>query len=400
MLALERARRVRGAAVAVSGVVASLSLAVALTVMVASFRELGHAAGSTRCCPPICTCARPPRPGTGDAAYFCRPSSCWRWRRCPAWTASRCAPHAAAAGPGTGSVTLMSRPLGSTTRCAALPLVGEPLPVPEGACGRFMSARRWWTCMALRPGRSGRWLSRLFGRLPADDGQRTLFFRGRRLARLCAPVRRHGDGQRRLRAPDGRHGAPTTWRCGWHRADPAVVQQAIRALARATGPGSRCWNLLSRRDPRPRCASSTAALPSPTGCRRWPLASACLAWRPASARRCWRGARSSACWRTWASRAARSWPWWPAKALAWTAWARRRAAAGPGRERGAGACGQPAELSLDHGPAACPGCGCWRCAPPWWLAGTVTAWLAGRAAAGRMRCWRSRKTGSRTGTRQ
>ncbi len=40
MLAVERARRVRGsAAVAVSGVVASLSLAVALTVMVASFRD-------------------------------------------------------------------------------------------------------------------------------------------------------------------------------------------------------------------------------------------------------------------------------------------------------------------------------------------------------------------------
>ncbi len=40
MLAIERARRVRGgAAVAISGVVASLSLAVALTVMVASFRN-------------------------------------------------------------------------------------------------------------------------------------------------------------------------------------------------------------------------------------------------------------------------------------------------------------------------------------------------------------------------
>ena len=40
MLAVERARRVReSAAVAVSGVVASLSLAVALTVMVSSFRH-------------------------------------------------------------------------------------------------------------------------------------------------------------------------------------------------------------------------------------------------------------------------------------------------------------------------------------------------------------------------
>ena len=40
LLAVERARRVReSAAVAVSGVVAALSLAVALTVMVASFRQ-------------------------------------------------------------------------------------------------------------------------------------------------------------------------------------------------------------------------------------------------------------------------------------------------------------------------------------------------------------------------
>src|SRR4029079_8036126 len=40
LLAVERARRVReSAAVAVSGVVASLSLAVALTVMVTSFRD-------------------------------------------------------------------------------------------------------------------------------------------------------------------------------------------------------------------------------------------------------------------------------------------------------------------------------------------------------------------------
>src|SRR4029079_5298170 len=44
LLAVERARRVReSAAVAVSGVVAALSLAVALTVMVASFRDsVGH----------------------------------------------------------------------------------------------------------------------------------------------------------------------------------------------------------------------------------------------------------------------------------------------------------------------------------------------------------------------
>jgi hypothetical protein len=39
----------------------------------------------------------------------------------------------------------------------------------------------------------------------------------------------------------------------------------------------------------------TAALPSPTGCRRWPSASGCSALPPASAPRCWRGARSLGC---------------------------------------------------------------------------------------------------------
>ena len=57
LLAVERARASReSAAVAVGGVVASLSLAVALTVMVASFRD-SVATGSTWCCPPTSTCA-------------------------------------------------------------------------------------------------------------------------------------------------------------------------------------------------------------------------------------------------------------------------------------------------------------------------------------------------------
>ena len=59
LLAVERARRQREtAAVAVSGVVASLSLAVALTVMVASFRE-SVTSGWTACCRPTCMCAAP-----------------------------------------------------------------------------------------------------------------------------------------------------------------------------------------------------------------------------------------------------------------------------------------------------------------------------------------------------
>jgi putative ABC transport system permease protein len=86
LLAVERARRVReSAAVAVSGVVAALSLAVALTVMVASFRHRSRA-GWTCCCRPTSTCA--PRWAPRPAAT--RPSSRPRWcrhRACPAWRA-------------------------------------------------------------------------------------------------------------------------------------------------------------------------------------------------------------------------------------------------------------------------------------------------------------------------
>jgi hypothetical protein len=45
---------------------------------------------------------------------------------------------------------------------------------------------------------------------------------------------------------------------------------------------------------------------------------------------------------------------------AWTGMGHRRRAAGPGRVRGAGACGQPAELSLDHGDEHAAGA-CGRC---------------------------------------
>jgi putative ABC transport system permease protein len=94
LLAVARARHQREtAAVAVSGVVASLSLAVALTVMVASFRE--SRSGWTRYCLPTCTCAALPiwRPVTRciSARTMCRrpphckvSGSCKRnaWCRC------------------------------------------------------------------------------------------------------------------------------------------------------------------------------------------------------------------------------------------------------------------------------------------------------------------------------
>ena len=140
MLAVERARRVReSAAVAVSGVVASLSLAVALTVMVASFRTSVTAWLDTVL--PAALYVRTASGGSAnDSAYFD-----------PAFV------RAAAGVPGIARlstqrnrvipldpakppVTLIARPLyegpGGTL---SLPLAGPALPVPPGQIGIYVS---------------------------------------------------------------------------------------------------------------------------------------------------------------------------------------------------------------------------------------------------------------------
>jgi putative ABC transport system permease protein len=83
LLAVERARRVReSAAVAVSGVVASLSLAVALTVMVASFRDsVTHWLDVVL--PADLYVRAAMGTGAADTVYF-PPELVRRWRGCPA----------------------------------------------------------------------------------------------------------------------------------------------------------------------------------------------------------------------------------------------------------------------------------------------------------------------------
>jgi putative ABC transport system permease protein len=136
LLAVERARRVReSAAVAVSGVVAALSLAVALTVMVASFRESvarwldvvlpadlyvrtagSSAAAETAFLPPAFVDAVTSLEGV-------RRVSAQRWR-------------SLLFDPARPAVTLIARPLDDPR---ALPLVEDPLPVPEGRVGVYVS---------------------------------------------------------------------------------------------------------------------------------------------------------------------------------------------------------------------------------------------------------------------
>jgi len=146
MLAVERARRMRGtAAVAVSGVVASLSLAVALTVMVASFRDsvtqwLGVVL-------PADLYVRATSGGRGgnsgggsstDTATFA-PAFVQSLAQLPGVARTgtlRTQPlQLDAARP---AVTLIARSLEGGA-AQSLPLVGSALPVPEGQIGIYVS---------------------------------------------------------------------------------------------------------------------------------------------------------------------------------------------------------------------------------------------------------------------
>lgn len=161
LLAVERARRVReSAAVAVSGVVAALSLAVALTVMVASFRQSvadwldvllpadlylrtsnSTAAGDTAFLDPALVQALPQVPGVARV------------------TTQRV--RHLLLDPARPPVALLARPLDDGGR--SLPLVGGPVAVPAGAIPVYVSeamvdlygARRGQPLPALEPALGG-----------------------------------------------------------------------------------------------------------------------------------------------------------------------------------------------------------------------------------------------------
>ena len=137
LLAVERARRVReSAAVAVSGVVASLSLAVALTVMVASFRDsvtqwLGVVLPADLYVRSTLSAS------ASDAAYF-SPEFVQALARLPGVarlsTLRTTQLLLDAAKP---AVTLIARPIDDPAK--SLPLVGPALPVPPGKIGIYVS---------------------------------------------------------------------------------------------------------------------------------------------------------------------------------------------------------------------------------------------------------------------
>ncbi|MDP3606161.1 MAG: FtsX-like permease family protein, partial [Polaromonas sp.] len=137
LLAVERARRVRGsAAVAVSGVVASLSLAVALTVMVASFRDsVTHWLDVVL--PADLYVRTASNTAAGDTVYF-SPEFVAALAQVPGVERSgslRVTQLLLDAG--QPAVALIARDLQDVA--GGLPLVGEPLPVPAGQVAIYVS---------------------------------------------------------------------------------------------------------------------------------------------------------------------------------------------------------------------------------------------------------------------
>jgi putative ABC transport system permease protein len=137
LLAVERARRQRDtAAVAVSGVVASLSLAVALTVMVASFRD-SVTQWLDRLLPADVYVRSATGLGSSDTIFF-TPDFVLAARQLPGVSklqAQRMLPLILQSS--LPAVTLLARELGDPAH--SLPLLAPPLPVPPGQIAVYVS---------------------------------------------------------------------------------------------------------------------------------------------------------------------------------------------------------------------------------------------------------------------
>ena len=223
LLAIERARHQRHTAtIAVAGVVASLSLAVALTVMVASFRD-----SVTQWLDTVLPADLYVRAGSsltaGDVVTL------------PAAMPSRAArlpgvQHASAQrvssmqlDPARPAVVLIARAIDDPAK--ALPLVGELVPLPAGAVGVFVSE----AMVSLYGAVPGTTLA-----LPLAGRNTTVFVRGvwRDYARQHGAVAMQDSDYQRLTG-DTRVNDLALWL--QPGANPASVQQGLRALASELG---------------------------------------------------------------------------------------------------------------------------------------------------------------------
>ncbi|CAM3342394.1 FtsX-like permease family protein [Polaromonas hydrogenivorans] len=250
MLAVERARRVReSAAVAVSGVVASLSLAVALTVMVASFRDsVTHWLDVVL--PADLYVRSTLSSAASDTAYF-SPEFVQALARLPGVArvgTLRSMPLLLDAG--KPAVTLISRPIDDPA--TALPLVGEALLVPAGQIGIYVS-EAMVDLYGARPGTVFVPLSQAFsafaqaGRAPAATdliANQKFYVAGvwRDYARQFGAITLDQRDFERL-SGDRRVNDLALWLNG--KVADAEVQQSIRGLADAQSGGGALLEMAS-----------------------------------------------------------------------------------------------------------------------------------------------------------
>ena len=233
LLALERARRMRGsAAIAVGGVVAALSLAVALTVMVASFRgSVTQWLDAVLPSPLYVRSALSTSGTTGTEAALLPAGFAEAVAQLPGVErvqALRASPVQLS--PTLPALAVLSRPLGDDP-AESLPLVGDALPVPAGRVPVYIS-EAVVDLYGVRPGMDWPALSESFRPL-ALDGQAppAIFYIAgvwRDYARQSGAVALDRAAWLRLTGD-----ARTSDLALWPRegADVAALQAAIRALA-------------------------------------------------------------------------------------------------------------------------------------------------------------------------
>jgi putative ABC transport system permease protein len=236
LLAVTRARHQREtAAVAVSGVVASLSLAVALTVMVASFRE-SVTQWLSQVLPADLYVRSAGNLSASNAVYF-TPGLVAEATRLPGvknLQAQRQLPLQLQAD--RPAVALLARELSNPAK--SLPLVAGPLPVPPGQIGVFVS-EAVVDLFAAQPGQTFPQLSKAFRPLAQNkQGRSALFY----VAGVWRDYARQGGAIAIERevfiqlTGDERANDLALWLDD--PAQAAQVQQALRALAEQANAGT------------------------------------------------------------------------------------------------------------------------------------------------------------------
>ncbi len=246
MLAIERARRVRAsAAVAVSGVVASLSLAVALTVMVASFRDsVTHWLDVVLPADLYMRTATPSASGAGDTVYFTPDfvrsvATVKGVNRVSSLRTTSVLLDAS-----QPAVALIARDISDPA--TTLPMVGNPLPVPPGQIAIYVS-EAMTDLYGARPGSTFEPLSKIFSgafRPEAPDNVPKFFVAGiwRDYARQFGAIAMAKSDYERLTG-DSRVNDLAIWLDA--NAVSSDVEQAVRLEAdRFTGMDSNAGALI------------------------------------------------------------------------------------------------------------------------------------------------------------